>query len=114
MNTEKLRSICLAMPAAQEDIKWGADLVFTVGGKMFCVTSLEGPFKASFKVPDESFDSLCSREGIVPAPYMARARWVQVSNEAGFTKGEWEQMIAESHRLVVLKLTKKQQQELKI
>src|SRR5688572_18872952 len=37
MNLETLRKHCLAFPGATEQIQWGADLVFKVGGKMFCV-----------------------------------------------------------------------------
>jgi predicted DNA-binding protein (MmcQ/YjbR family) len=45
MNIEALRKFCLSLPAVTEDVKWGADLCFSVGGKMFCVTSMEGPLK---------------------------------------------------------------------
>lgn len=86
--------------------------MFTVGSKMFCVTSFEEPFKASFKVPDDLFEELCNRDGFVPAPYMARAKWVMVSNTAGLTKSEWERFVRKSHELVRAKLTKKQIREL--
>ena len=41
MNLERLRKLCLALPGATEQIQWGADLVFKVGGKMFCVACTE-------------------------------------------------------------------------
>src|SRR5438128_7295584 len=41
MTLETIRSICRALPDVTEDIKWGADLVFSVGGKMFCVANTE-------------------------------------------------------------------------
>jgi predicted DNA-binding protein (MmcQ/YjbR family) len=112
MNTETLRDICLKLPATIEEIKWGADLVFTIGGKMYCVTSFEEPFKVSFKVPDEEFEALCQHQGVVPAPYLARAKWVMVLSEAGFSRLEWESYIRRSYALVSAKLTKKQKQEL--
>ena len=31
MNIEELQRLCKALPHATEDIKWGADLVFSVG-----------------------------------------------------------------------------------
>ena len=40
MNIEQLRKYCLSFPHATEDVKWGNDLCFCVGGKMFCVTGL--------------------------------------------------------------------------
>ncbi len=82
MNGEAVRTICLALPAATETIKWGADLVFSVGDKMFCVTSFEEPFKCSFKVANEAFEEMSCREGFIPAPYLTRAKWVLVSNDA--------------------------------
>ena len=41
MTLERVRKICLAHPGATEQIQWGADLVFKVGGKMFCVACTE-------------------------------------------------------------------------
>ena len=114
MNTETLRNFCLSLPAATEEIKWGNDLTFSIGGKMFCVTSFDEPFKASFKVPDEDFEELCNREGFVPAPYMARAKWVLVSNNASLSKKEWETFVEQSYNLVKSKLTKKQRELLGI
>ena len=108
MNVETVRKICLTLPGVTEDIKWGNDLVFSVGDKMFCATSFEEPFKCSFKVPDELFDELSSREGFVPAPYLARAKWVLVSTEARLSKKEWEAFLIQSHQLIASKLTKKQ------
>jgi hypothetical protein len=32
MDIDQLRAICTALPAVTEDIKWGHDLVFSVGG----------------------------------------------------------------------------------
>jgi predicted DNA-binding protein (MmcQ/YjbR family) len=37
VNIEDLRDFCLTLNAATEDIKWGNNLVFSVGGKMFCL-----------------------------------------------------------------------------
>ena len=114
MNTEALRKICLSLPAATESIKWGADLVFSVGDKMFCATSFEEPFKCSFKVADDSFDELSVMEGFVPAPYLARAKWVLVSNEARLTLKDWEGFIKGSYDLIVGKLPRKQRSLLNI
>ena len=41
MNVDWLRELCLSFPGATEQIQWGYDLVFKVGGKMFAVTPLE-------------------------------------------------------------------------
>ena len=40
MNVDGLRKLCLAFPGATEQIQWGYDLLFKVGGKMFaCIAS---------------------------------------------------------------------------
>jgi predicted DNA-binding protein (MmcQ/YjbR family) len=81
---------------------------------MFCVTSLEPPFNASFKVKDDEFESLSATHDIIPAPYMARAKWVMVSKSTRFTKKEWEQYIRRSYELISSKLSGKLRKELGI
>jgi predicted DNA-binding protein (MmcQ/YjbR family) len=112
MDIEALQKICLSLPAATEDIKWGNDLVFSVGGRMFCVASLEPPFKCSFKVKDEEFEELSTREGFMPAPYMARAKWVLVTDPSKLKKQEWKDYIRQSYEFVKAKLTKKDRKAL--
>ena len=114
MEIETLQKICLALPAVTEDVKWEHDLVFSIGGKMFCVASLEPPFRCSFKVKDEEFEELSVQEGFMPAPYMARAKWVSVTNPSRLNKKEWEAFIKQSYELVKAKLTKKQKADLGI
>jgi predicted DNA-binding protein (MmcQ/YjbR family) len=35
MTLPRLRDLCMSLPGATEQIQWGKDLVFKVGGKMF-------------------------------------------------------------------------------
>jgi predicted DNA-binding protein (MmcQ/YjbR family) len=107
MNIEQLREICSALPAATEDIKWGHDLCFSVGKKMFCVTGLSGPFSASLKVKDEEFEELCSKPGISIAPYVGRYKWVLVSDPTVFSAKEWKHYIVQSYELIKSQLPKK-------
>ena len=52
MNLEDLQFICNKLDNVTEDIKWGQDLCFNIGGKMFLVANAEGnPVSASFKTP---------------------------------------------------------------
>lgn len=112
MDIDQLRAYCSSLPAVTEDVKWDNDLVFSVGGRMFCMIALDPPFKCSFKVPDEEFEELSSREGFIPAPYMARAKWVQVSSPTRLHSREWEASLRQSYELVKAKLTKKARTEL--
>jgi predicted DNA-binding protein (MmcQ/YjbR family) len=79
---------------------------------MFCIADLEPPFTFSFKVPEEMYEELSVREGFMPAPYLARAKWVLITQPSKVTKGEWEKFIKTSYELIASKLTKKQKTEL--
>lgn len=114
MNIQFLQQYCASLPAVTEDVKWGHDLCFSIGGKMFCVAGLEPPFTASFKVKDEEFEELSAQDGFMPAPYMARAKWVLVTKPSRLSKKEWERYIRQSYELVKAKLTAKIRKELKI
>ena len=114
MDIETLREICLKLPAVTEDIKWEHDLCFSVGSRMFCVASLDPPFSCSFKVKPAEFEEMSVREGCKPAPYMARAQWVLVTDAARMSKKEWERHIQESYEMIKAKLTKKLRTELGI
>jgi predicted DNA-binding protein (MmcQ/YjbR family) len=103
MNLESLRSYCLSHPGVTEDVKWGADLCFLVGTKMFCVTGFE-ELAVSFKVKDEEFEELCARPGISPAPYLARAKWVLVTGGETLTDEDWKHYIRQSYELIKAKL----------
>ncbi|WP_205503128.1 MmcQ/YjbR family DNA-binding protein [Rufibacter psychrotolerans] len=107
MNLEALRSLCLSFPAVTEDIKWEHDLCFSVGGKMFCVASLEPPFTFSLKVTDPEFEELLAKPGIVPAPYLARYKWVLVEEAQALPQDRLEQLIRQSYELIKGKLPKK-------
>ena len=112
MSTDFLRKYCLTFPGATEDIKWGNDLCFCVAGKMFCVTNLDGLFRASFKCDDDDFATLFERDEIIPAPYMAKNKWVMVQNAKALNKKEWEYFVRKSYDLVLAKLPKKVQSEI--
>lgn len=107
MTLDGLREICKALPGATEDVKWGQDLCFCVGGKMFAAVNLEPPHQLGFKCSPEDFAELTEREGIVPAPYLARAMWVQES-ELGMTleRLELTALLRSAYDLVVAKLPK--------
>jgi predicted DNA-binding protein (MmcQ/YjbR family) len=112
---EPQRALSAALPAATEDVKWGADLVHSVGGKMFAVYLLDAQGTArscSFKVDDDRFLELTAVPGVVPAPYLARAKWVQVKQPHGLEPADLDALVRRSHALVAAGLTKKLQREL--
>src|SRR3954447_11730068 len=114
MNTELTREHCMSLPHATENIQWGADLCFKIGGKMFAVMALEpSTHLLSFKCTPESFIELQEIEGIVPAPYMARAQWVSLQRWDALRDDELRQLLRTAYELVFAKLTKKAQEEFK-
>ena len=113
MDIESLRDFCRTLPAVTEDIKWGHDLCFSVGGKMFCVAALDGPLTVSFKVRDDEFDDLASSPGMRPAPYVARYKWILVEDVNKLNRKQWAHYVRQSYDLVRAKLPKKVAQQSK-
>jgi predicted DNA-binding protein (MmcQ/YjbR family) len=107
MDVETLRNFCNALPAVREDIKWGNDLCFTIAEKMFCVVGLEPPHRFSFKVTDEEFEEVSARDGFIPAPYMARNKWVSIENPDRVKQKDWEYFVRQSYELIKANLTRK-------
>ena len=114
VDIDGLREYCLSLPAVTEDVKWGNDLVFSIGGKMFCAVGLEKPLQFSFKVRDEEYEELSVREGFKPAPYLARAKWVLATELSRLQSKEWKELISQSYELVKNKLPKKIKNDLGI
>ena len=112
MSIEFLRKLCTRLPTTTEDIKWDNDLCFCVATKMYCITALEGSFKASFKCDDEDFAMLPERDQISPAAYMARNKWVTVFKPSALSKAEWTEYVTKSYKLIAGKLPKKLQAEI--
>ena len=114
MNVPAIKKFCAALPHVTGDIKWGADQVYSIGGKMFCVAYVDPQKQStvSFKVDDDLFLSFTDRDGFIPAPYMARAKWVQVIDLKKINDAELKALITRSYELVACKLTKKLRAEI--
>ncbi|HXJ13440.1 MAG TPA: MmcQ/YjbR family DNA-binding protein [Candidatus Limnocylindrales bacterium] len=108
MHIDQLRKLCLSFPGVTEQIQWGDDLLFKVGGKMFAVTRLE-PAKVwiSLKANPESFAELTERPGVIPAPYLARAKWISLESPDTLPEAEIAELLRESYELVLAKLPRK-------
>lgn len=112
MNIDSIREYCLSLPHATEGIQWGNDLLFKISGKIFTAMSLEPPHSLAFKCTPEEFDELIEFEGIIPAPYMARNKWVMLEQLDALPDSEIKRLIRNSYEMVFSKLTKKAQVEL--
>lgn len=109
MDIEAIREYCLSFPHATEDVKWGNDLVFSIGGKMFAVAVLDAasPVKITFKCTPEIFAKLIEQEDIIPAPYAARYYWVALQRWDVLNTKELKAYIKDSYEMVLAKLPKK-------
>jgi predicted DNA-binding protein (MmcQ/YjbR family) len=79
---------------------------------MFCITGKQDDDAVSIKVTDEEFDELTERNGIIPAPYLARNKWICITKRNALKPEEWEHYIKQSYELVKAKLPKKIQKEI--
>ena len=103
-----IRKFCLSLPDATENMQWGEDLCFKVHGKMFTVVDLSKGKQAPicFKCTPEKFQELLEIEGIAPAPYVGRYKWVLLERATILNSEEIESLIRQSYELVVAKLPK--------
>ncbi len=115
MTRNEFDSFCNALKSTTNVIQWGNASVWKVGGKIFAICSHWGDGdhqKIGFKCTDFSYMVLIEQQGIIPAPYLARAKWVQLSNEAAMGDDEIKTYILEAHKIISAKLTKTRQREL--
>ncbi len=95
--------------------QWGDASVGKVGGKIFAIYSIWGEgdlWKIGFKCSDLSFQMLPELKGILPAPYLARAKWVQVLPDCELGEDDIKAYIIEAHRLIASNLTQRSKNEL--
>lgn len=113
MNIDWVRQYCLSLPHTTETVQWGDDLVFKIAGKMYTVAALEpGDHWLSFKCTPDGFARLVEQEGIIPAPYLARAHWVSLETADALPRAEIKRLIHQAYTLVFAKLPRKTQTQL--
>ncbi|MDE1177085.1 MAG: MmcQ/YjbR family DNA-binding protein [Edaphobacter sp.] len=121
MDAERLRAILLQLPHVTETMQWGANLVFwvgdkAIGGKMFALVDLdgEGGPVISYAAGPERFAEQVELEGVIPAPYLARAHWIAIERWDVFRAREWQQELTAAHSIVFAKLPKRVLQTLSL
>ena len=82
-------------------MQWGETVCFKVGGKIFATLSLNSvPQSLCFKCTPEKFAELCEQEGIRPAPYVGRYKWVLLERLDVLFDEELEDLIRQSYEMV--------------
>ncbi len=111
MDRQRIGKVCLALPAATLDHPFGDHHdAYRVGGKMFVMVGQEGG--VSFKVSDIAYEILTETGQARPAPYLARAKWVNLPDPTAWNDEELAEHFAIAHRIVAAKLTRKARAEL--
>lgn len=109
MSAAAIRAHLATLPGATLSVQWGDEHVYKVGGKMFAIMRPPGttPQSIYFKASDDSFAILTEQEGIIPAPYLARAKWVRLDRLTRMKPAELKAYLSRAHAIVASGLTKK-------
>lgn len=112
MNIRSFDAACGKLPGAVLSVQWGDEHVWKIGGKMFAMSSPgHKPFRCSLKASDIAREALAGQRGIRPAPYLARAGWLQIDDGAMPDK-EIAGMLGAAHSLIRARLPKKLRAEI--
>jgi predicted DNA-binding protein (MmcQ/YjbR family) len=108
-DVEWICKLCLSLPDATENLQWGETLCLKVRGKLFVTMHLsEGKLPpVVFKCTPEKFHELVEIEGISPAPYVGRYKWVRLANSNVLPSSELRALIHQSYDLVLAKAPRK-------
>jgi predicted DNA-binding protein (MmcQ/YjbR family) len=113
MSPEAFQAVAIALPGATMTIQWGDDHVYKVGGKMFAVLGgAVGASGFSLKASDVAFEVLSETGQAIPAPYLARAKWLHFADLAAQDTDEVADWLKTAHALIAAKLTRKARAEL--
>jgi predicted DNA-binding protein (MmcQ/YjbR family) len=108
MNAEAIRKYCPSFPQATEKLQWEDDLCFKIGGKIFVVLGLDSvPQRVCFKCTPDRFAELIEQDGIRPAPYVGRYKWVMLDRLDALPDSELRDLIRESYEMVAAKISNK-------
>ena len=106
MDRAGVKRFCLSLPAATLDHPFGEDHdAYRVGGKMFAI--MGGAGDLSFKVSDIAYEVLTDTGRAAPAPYLARAIWVNLADPADWPADDLKDHLITAHALIAARLTNK-------
>ncbi len=108
MNIEELRDYCLSLPGTTEDFPFDeVTLVFKIGGKMYLLTGLDGPFYINVKCdPDLAISLRELYPAVQPGFHMNKKHWNTVEVDGSVSDKLLKQWIDQSYHLVRQSLSK--------
>ena len=120
MNIQQLYEFCLSKKGVTEHFPFDEDtLVFKVGGKMFCLTSLKewekGTPALNLKCdPEKSNELRAEYDAINPGFHMSKTHWNTVDFNSDVPDKMMRELINHSYDLVFKSLTKKLRDEIDV
>ena len=118
MNIQQFYEFCLSKKGVTEHFPFDEEtLVFKVGGKMFCLTSLnqweKGTPSLNLKCnPERAQELRAEYEAIIPGWHMSKVHWNTVAFNSDVSDKMMCELINNSYDLVFNSLTKKIQAEI--
>jgi predicted DNA-binding protein (MmcQ/YjbR family) len=118
MNIQQLYEFCLAKKGVSEHFPFDEDtLVFKVGGKMFCLTSLKEWEKETPSLnlkcdPERAEELRAEYYAINPGYHMSKIHWNTIDFNCDVSDKMMAELINHSYELVFKSLTKKSQNEI--
>ncbi len=115
MTRDEFNAFCKGLKATTNVVQWGGASVWKIGGKIFAICSIWGEgthHKISFKCNDLSYSMLREQPGFIPAPYLARAKWVQMEEADALSDEDLKSYIKMAYTIICAKLTKAQRNTL--
>ncbi|QBZ97444.1 MmcQ/YjbR family DNA-binding protein [Flavobacterium sangjuense] len=118
MNIQQLYEFCLSKKAVTEHFPFDEDtLVFKVGGKMFCLTSLKEWEKGTPALnlkgdPEKNEELRAEYEAINPGFHMNKTYWNTVDFNGDVSDKMMLELINHSYELIYKGLTKKLRDEI--
>ncbi len=115
MNRQELEHYLAGFKGVEDGYPFGPEArVFKVAGKMFALVSQkdESP-KLTLKCPPADTELLVGKyASVTPGYYMNKRHWITVSLEGDLPDGMLLNLSEQSYRLVVAKLSKREQERL--
>ena len=108
---------CGSLKSTTHIIQWRGASVWKIGGKIFAIhpdISEGQEHKLSFKCSDFSYQILCELPEIIPAPYLARAKWVQITSEDAMNNEDICDYLKTAYEIICQKLPQSERRKLKL
>jgi predicted DNA-binding protein (MmcQ/YjbR family) len=115
VSPEAFEAACLALPGTSLIVQWGGSSVFKVGPKVFAISGLaraDEPVRYVFKASEIAFELLIEHGLARPAPYLGRAKWVQLASLDALDDDDLRAYLRQAHGLIAAKLTRAQRRAL--